>query len=1481
MPRIKTLRVINAHFNDNNGIYENFTMELEGHSFVYELTNGGGKTVLILLLMQCVIPNSHFDHKKPLKYMFMGVDGNWTTHVMIEWELDEGVHEHKYLLTGFCAKKKLGHGDGENEEIKYFNYINLYNESNEYDICNIPLCDVTDSNELKSVTDYSDTFSMLKNLEKSPDSRYRVQVFEKKGEYQERIKKFNLLESEFNLMLDINVRENYLQDYFRRFVSSKKLIQDLLVYTIDNCLRDKHHIMGHDGEMLNSEDIAMSVYRFRDNIKKLQKIQKHFRDYEQLDLEVKRVSSDNDKVIKAYQIHDDAVKITASQYRSYKNGIQEIESDIESSVSRLKELQESIRINKLKIEEIRLKQMEVQVNTGRISLNLLEKKKNDASDLHNNLRKKLNYAYATDKYVLITEYEKRIKADMETVASIKKANSDVYFERDQVGKILSSRYSEEFREAKSLLDSENSKKIQIKQEIDSIKDNRGGKKERLKQHENKLAELIKELSDLKTEYSNLTEQHQTYRRITSNFFGTCEELTATRENIEELNAENLTLHDENVHLGAQRPGNVKESEEIKHKISDVENKIDSISEDIENYLSDNRNVMEIISIYDADDIDSCIAKVVDYELSTFKEKVRLDDESEVLKRRLKALDEYGYDILNEELLNVCSILNKKYNFAICGMDHLKRIPDEMREDVLTKAPWIAKSVLLAGDGFRSITENPSRLPTFVSDSSVIIANIEHLNPDKKEISLGDVFIPSREPKNYIDSLDETKAKNNLDKEILKNKSATEKCNTRLETIKIHKESLESFVKGYIENHEDDYESEMKTSLSNQNILKSGLEKNLSDVLKCIKSSDDKIEQNKSSIIQNKNKLDELNQKAGILERLSLLEANQDIKEKDIKFYESEIDKLKKELVSIEDKHTRLDIDFSEKADAVKQLEGQVANIDKKIRYLKQYENTEVAIINSPLRNLKTVDLCAKFKGLDARIKNTDVNVEEKEKAIRSNQDAVILYKKEIVDQHGISWGHIVNKNPQHSYSEESKKHLQEQISDSEADHNRLVDEFNNDTGQQIASEKLFTEKITAYNSIAFDKYVCNSNLIDSSGMDNDLSNLKKECTNFLVSVESLEKVNKEQMDVLQNYKKEYELYEQLDYEYQLSQIDVSPSEMLKSFKEISKLLGESKKEIGEKSEEYSSSVREFIEAVSELEVDADYTTNISSKFPLAHSLIESYTTKKNIDDYLERLSTDIAIIKEEMEGLKKDEQILVDRVVRFTKIYKEHLKDFPELSKIRLNENTYKNSVKIDFEKYEHRDDQAANNIRRYIQDLLNDDNVDEKKIVARMTPKELITKVIDMDAIKVQVRKIDKMGAHKFQDWERVVASGGQENAIYLVFVAALLSYIREIVVNRSDKNTSKILIIDNPFAATGAPYLWEKIWSILERNNIQLICPTHNIDARTRAFFPVTYILTEDISANGRTRVVVKESSMNGASVKRVIDLRNKQKTLDSVFN
>ena len=164
MPKINRIRVNNVKYNFGTQQYDDFVMKMYGKNTIYDLANGGGKSVLMLLLLQNMIPNCTLDEKQPIEKLFRGDSKNTTIHSLIEWELDEKDKKdgYLYLTTGFCAKKaKQSEEEKDTASIDYFNYCIFYRKYNENDIINLPLV-----NEEGRIT-YSGLKSYLKELEKN------------------------------------------------------------------------------------------------------------------------------------------------------------------------------------------------------------------------------------------------------------------------------------------------------------------------------------------------------------------------------------------------------------------------------------------------------------------------------------------------------------------------------------------------------------------------------------------------------------------------------------------------------------------------------------------------------------------------------------------------------------------------------------------------------------------------------------------------------------------------------------------------------------------------------------------------------------------------------------------------------------------------------------------------------------------------------------------------------------------------------------------------------------------------------------------------------------------------------------------------------------------------------------------------------------------------------------------------------------------
>ena len=227
MPHINRIRVNNVKYNFGTQFYDDFILRFDGKNALYDLANGGGKSVLMLLLFQNLIPNCTLDDKQPIEKLFRTDQGSKTIHSLIEWKLDDRFVRdgYKYMLTGFCARKAREELR-ETAAIEYFNYILFYRGYNDNDLVNLPLSDG------KERVTYTGLKTYLKDLGRR-DMGLEVYIFERKGEYQRFISRYGLYESHWEILRGINKTEGHVRTYFEnRYRTTRRVVEDLLIEEI-------------------------------------------------------------------------------------------------------------------------------------------------------------------------------------------------------------------------------------------------------------------------------------------------------------------------------------------------------------------------------------------------------------------------------------------------------------------------------------------------------------------------------------------------------------------------------------------------------------------------------------------------------------------------------------------------------------------------------------------------------------------------------------------------------------------------------------------------------------------------------------------------------------------------------------------------------------------------------------------------------------------------------------------------------------------------------------------------------------------------------------------------------------------------------------------------------------------------------------------------------------------------------------------------
>ena len=265
MPQMNRIRVNNVKYNFGTQCYDDFIMRLNGKNTIYDLANGGGKSVLMLLLLQNLIPNCTLDEKQPIEKLFRTSGGSKTIHSLIEWNLDEQdiKEDYRYMLTGFCARKAKDAAEDEAAKedtaaIEYFNYCMFYRTYHENDLVNLPL--VKDGERI--------TYNGLKNYLKELSHQaldLKIYIFDRKGEYLQFISQYGLYESAWEMIRGINKTEGHVRTYFEtNYRTTRKVVEDLLIEgIIEKSFRDKT-----DQEDMN-EAMAKTLLDMKDKLVEL------------------------------------------------------------------------------------------------------------------------------------------------------------------------------------------------------------------------------------------------------------------------------------------------------------------------------------------------------------------------------------------------------------------------------------------------------------------------------------------------------------------------------------------------------------------------------------------------------------------------------------------------------------------------------------------------------------------------------------------------------------------------------------------------------------------------------------------------------------------------------------------------------------------------------------------------------------------------------------------------------------------------------------------------------------------------------------------------------------------------------------------------------------------------------------------------------------------------------------------------------------
>ncbi|MDK2889111.1 MAG: hypothetical protein PWP72_1989, partial [Thermoanaerobacter sp.] len=221
MPRINRIRVTNIQYDNGKKHLPDLLFEAKGLDTLLILANGGGKSLLVQLILQVVIPNTKMGKRKVEDLLLAG---HYTGHVAVEWLLDSSGERRQFLCTGFCFSS----GQNTDRSIRYYNYLFDYDNRSGLTIETLPLIYADEKDGAKRPIQYQRLKDWLR--EKG------IQPIDKPETYQERLKIYRILPEEWKNIRDTNGAEGGVDKFFEKSRTTMQLMDNLLIPSVEEMI---------------------------------------------------------------------------------------------------------------------------------------------------------------------------------------------------------------------------------------------------------------------------------------------------------------------------------------------------------------------------------------------------------------------------------------------------------------------------------------------------------------------------------------------------------------------------------------------------------------------------------------------------------------------------------------------------------------------------------------------------------------------------------------------------------------------------------------------------------------------------------------------------------------------------------------------------------------------------------------------------------------------------------------------------------------------------------------------------------------------------------------------------------------------------------------------------------------------------------------------------------------------------------------------
>lgn len=1474
MPNINRIRVNNVKYNFGTQGYDDFTMRMYGKNTLYDLANGGGKSVLMLLLLQNLIPNCTLDEKQPIEKLFRNGGGNTTIHSLVEWRLDDkDIKEgFRYMTTGFCARKakdvevsdsgqmslvdnavsldgignstsalgtidvqsgNAGMAGKDSASIEYFNYCIFYRDYNDNDIVNLPL-----QNNKERIT-YTGLKNYLKELGRK-NLNLKVYLFERKGEYQRFISRYGLFESQWEIIRGINKTEGHVRTYFEtHYKTTRKVVEDLLIEEII----EKAFLVKTEQNDVN-EDMAKTLLDIKDKLVELSKKKSEIANYDKetelMHLLEGRVSS----FLSLYEEKDKVARTLADIYVTGESLSRQGEEKIAQMEEKKNAMDQHLLLEQRRIESLKIAKDQYTLDALKEELKILDSQVKKAEEELTQAKAELDLKESVNDYIRYLQD----KAAMEENQAMIEAST--HSGSGQLEKLHQYAYTKKMIDDEKLADIRNRLENR-KQELENFK-----KETELLSHvyeEGKIALAVSKSQKerFQTEYEQRMEEIRLVRKEISILV-----LSDLKDLMKTLEEEEITLRDrakesEESYLSDLREIGEKEKELYieEEALKQVSDSLNEASKKHQEYIMNQDRLKKMVQIYDVKNT-TVLYETIKKRAFTHRVKVaELEKEINRIEKHLEQVKEGRILEESEAVIKVKDYLESRHgDFALSGVDYLSALPKSNREELLNRFPMLPYGVVTKQ--FDQVKED-ERIGTIdLKNQAVQIYD---------QNALESPYVPQKEEGVLL---------------IAKDKSSfLEEDALMMETTRLGKkllelnEELERFREMEAAYEEDlDYTAKLTDAafLNAEKEVQAGKEEvlehrrkiqELKEDMERLKVHSDKAKEEMKKTEQTLITNQEEQRKLAGIEAVSDLA---DETKKQLDFYTAEVLRLENDTERAESELESITIKKEEMENQIRHMESQIKDVlkDWETIYKDYYVEGRFSRITISEEQLKAEFLAAK-----AVAEQTGIVLEDKKKLIATLMESMqrgmkVIEKrkvsKEVLEQ-------LKKEGELHPVDEELINRLSLHLSQLAIRSEQLKGEYKKKEHETTRLEGRIEQALTALQE-RFGNFeqveVTKEEAVQAiSEGDRILRELKQEIKDF----------QKEYQQYVKNNGVIIDLYKDVKRIVQSEGLDISNAmvllkeqdeireifeESLLSYDKSNKALSRAKQELLNYKTQTANTF--FTMGAFELSTSIKEDVEIPETYEDAKALLNSI---RDMVSYIvlekERVSQGI----EDMEAIKNHFE---NQCIERCQDVKTELDKLPKLSRIQLDDEMIQMvNLTIPYVKEEFIKQRMSDYIDEVVNgaDQFKDNNDRIKYIKNRLLLKKLFSVMVtDMNGIKLKLYKRERMKEQsRYLRYEEAVGSTGQSQGIYIQFLVSIINYISGMYAPEAEASElKKVIFIDNPFGAAKDIYIWEPIFALLKTNNVQLIVPARGATPAITNRFDVNYILGQQL-INGRQQTVV----------------------------